>query len=52
MEPGGADLNVVELDVVTDMGEGSKGRGCPPLENFCLWVWARLKMVQSMKLDS
>ena len=32
---GGANMFWVELDMMADMGEGSKGKGCPsPLENF------------------
>ena len=50
---GGANMFLVELDVMVDMGEGFKGRGCPPspLENLCLYRGPRLKMVQYMRLD-
>ena len=36
---GGANMFGVELDMMADMGEGSKGRGCPPpLWKICAYI--------------
>ena len=50
---GGANMFWVELDMMVDMGEGSKREGVSPspLENLCLYRGPRLKMVQYMRLD-
>ena len=44
---GGANMFLVELDMMVDMGEVSPS----PLENLCLYRGPRLKMVQYMRLD-
>ena len=36
---GGANMFLVELDMMVDMGEGSKGKGCPPpLWKICAYI--------------